>query len=87
MTILLSLAVFVACVKLLSMGVSVRDVTIIFAVGKVLGTFFLGGGFGTAVVVAVVVSVVAYGYFWLLNRVAGSGLWWLVLVGGVLLLA
>lgn len=87
MTVLVSLAVFVACVTLLNNGVSVRDVTIIFATGKVLGVFFLGGGFGVALVVALVVSVLAFGYFWLLDRVAGSWLWWLVLLGGVLLLA
>lgn len=87
MTVFVSLAVFAACVKLLTMGVSVRDVTIIFALGKVATAVFLGGGIGTALVVAVVISVLSFGYFWLLNRTSGSGLWWLVLIGGVLLLA
>lgn len=87
MTGLVSLAVFAACVTLLTKGVSVRDVTIIFAAGKILGVFFLGGGLGIALVVAIVISALAFGYFWLLNRVDGSWLWWLVLLGGVFLLA
>lgn len=86
MPFFLSLVVLVACVKLLLMDVSVRDVTIIFAVGKVLIAFAHGGGLVTALIVAVIVSAVSFGYFWLLDRLSGSGLWWLVLVGGAVLL-
>ena len=82
----LSLVVLAASVKLLTMGVSVRDVTIVFTIGKILVAFAHGGGLATALVVAVILSAVSFGYFWLLDRLSGSGLWWIVLVAGVLLL-
>ena len=84
---LASFVVFVACVKLLSAGASPLATAGVFTVCKIALALLLGGGFSGMLVTGAIASVVSFGYFWLLHRVDGSILWWLVLLGGVLLLA
>jgi hypothetical protein len=47
---------------------------------------FLGAGLISVLIYAAVAALLAFGYFWTLNRLEGSSLWWVVLVVGVLLL-
>jgi hypothetical protein len=81
-----SFVVFVGCVKLLTSTGNPLLTAGVFTVCKV-GLALLLGGFFTILITGAVVGVLSFGYFWLLNRVEGSGVWWLVLIGGVLLLA
>jgi len=82
-----SFAVFVACVKLLSLGVKPLTVAGIFVAGRVFLALILGGGFSVLLLTAVITGAIAFVYFWLLDRAEGSGVWWVILVLGVLLLA
>jgi hypothetical protein len=81
-----SLVVLVGCIKLLSATGSPRTATGVFVVCKVLIVLFAGGGLVSALIFGVVAALVGFGYFWLLNRLEGSGLYWVALLIGVLLL-
>jgi chromate transport protein ChrA len=86
MGILASLVVLVACVKLLSATRDPKVVAGVFSVCKVAVVLLLGGGLIAALGTAVVAALVGFGFFWLLNRLEGTGLWWAALILGVLLL-
>ncbi|MDI6711975.1 MAG: hypothetical protein QMD96_01920 [Anaerosomatales bacterium] len=58
----------------------------VFTAGKVAIALLLGSGLGAGLLIALVVGALSFGYFWLLNRFEGSGVWWILLVFGVLLL-
>lgn len=48
----------------------------------------ISAGVMPAVIQAIVMSVGAFGYFYLLDRMQGTSTWWLVLIlGGLILLA
>lgn len=81
-----SLLLFVACVKLLTRGESPTSVAGIFAAGKVVAALVLGGGISGILLTGAIASLIGFGYFRLLRRVEHSGLWWLVLAGGAVLL-
>ena len=81
-----SLVVLIACVKLLSATSSPPTATGVFVVCKVLIVLFLGGGLLGALIYGGVAALLGFGYFWLLNRLEDSGLYWVALVAGVLLL-
>jgi len=85
--VLVSFVVFVACVQLLNASDSPRLAAGVFSAGKIVSALLFGGGSVPVLIGAVVVCLLAFGYFWLLHRMEGTGLWWLVLVGGVVLLA
>jgi hypothetical protein len=74
-----------ACVKLVSTG-GPQLATGVFTVGKVAIALLLGNGLSAALLIALIVGAISFGYFWLLNRFEGSGVWWALLVLGVLLL-
>lgn len=40
---------------------------------------------GVAVLAGAIRFVLAFIYFWLLSKFEGSGLWWLILIGGLLI--
>jgi hypothetical protein len=82
-----SFVILFACVKLLGATHSPGTAAGVFVVCKVLLVLFLGGGILAAIGYAAVMVVLAFGYFWLLDRSEGSALWWVVLLAGVLLLA
>jgi hypothetical protein len=81
-----SLVVLVACVKLLTATRSPATATGVFVFCKVAIVLFLGAGLISVLIYAAVAALLAFGYFWTLNRLEGSSLWWVVLVVGVLLL-
>jgi hypothetical protein len=83
---LASFVLLVACVKLVSIG-GPKLAAGVFTVGKVAIALLLGNGLGAALLIALIVGAISFGYFWLLNQLDGSGVWWVLLVLGVLLLA
>lgn len=80
-----SLVLLVACVKLLDSG-GPKLAAGVFTAGKVALALFVGNGMVAAIVLAVVLGALSFGYFWLLDRAQGSTLWWVILLAGVLLL-
>jgi uncharacterized protein with PQ loop repeat len=86
MGIIASLVILVACVKLLNVTSSPGVATGVFVVCKVAIVLFVGAGFLTALIYAGIAALVGFGFFWLLNRLQGSALWWAALMIGVLLL-
>lgn len=86
MTYIGSFVLLIACVKLLDSG-GPKLATGVFTGGKVALALFAGNGLVPALILAVVLGAISFGYFWLLDRTGGSTLWWVVLLAGVLLLA
>ena len=82
----ISLIIVAACVVLLTRGGSVGLVTGLFVFCKLALALFLGASLLSIVLGVVVRGLLAFGWFWLLNRLEGSALWWLALVFGLLLL-
>jgi hypothetical protein len=74
-------------VKLLSATRSPATAAGVFVICKLAIVLFLGTSLLYALIYAVVVGLLSFGYFWLLNRLEGSGVWWAALILGVLLLA
>ena len=85
MSYIAAFVVFAACVKLLTATGDAKLAAGVFAAGKVIIAFLVGGGALGMLVTAVVVSVIGFGYFWLLDRFEGSNLWWVILICGVVL--
>lgn len=83
---LASFVAFVACVKMLTVT---RDPVLaagVFTASKVLLALFIGG-FSAILITGAIAGFVSIGYFWLLDRLDGSRWWWVLLAGGVVLLA
>lgn len=84
---LISFVAFVACVQVLLRVGDWRLAAGVYLAAKVFLAVLLGHSLHSVAVTAVVVGVVSFAYFWLLDRVQDSGWWWPALVGGVILLA
>jgi hypothetical protein len=85
--ILAGLIVTIACIMLLNRGGSVALVTGVFVVARLAFVLLLGGGFVAILVNVVVGGVVAFAWFWLLDRLEGSILWWVALILGGLIVS
>lgn len=80
-----SFVLLIVCVKLLDSG-GPKLAAGVFTAGKVVLALLVGNGVASALILAVVLGAVSFGYFWLLDRTEGSKIWWLVLIAGALLL-
>ena len=78
--------VVIACVVLLTRGGSPALATGIYVIARLVLGLFAGGNFLGVLVGVVISGLIAFAWFWLLDRLEGSGWWWLALVGGLLLL-
>jgi hypothetical protein len=87
MLMMVSVIILMGCVQLLSVTRNPAVAAGTFAATKLIFAFLLGHGVVGVMIVAAVTGALAFGYFWLLNRVQGSWLWWPVLAGGIVLVA
>jgi hypothetical protein len=81
-----SVIVVAACVVLLVRSDSPGLATGVFVLCKVGLAFFLGQGLVSVLLHGVVLGLLAFGWFWLLDRLQGSAWWWLALFVGLLFL-
>jgi len=85
MSYLVVFLVFFGCVKLLEVSKSPKLAAGVFAACWIAVSLLSGGVNASLLVGAVAVAIIAFCYFWLLDRTDGSGLWWIVLIVGVAL--
>jgi hypothetical protein len=83
---LVSLIILLGCLGLLSATRRPVVAAGTFAVTRALLAMMLGRSLVSAIVWTAVYGAVAFVYFWILDRVHGSWLWWVVLAAGIVLI-
>ncbi|TYQ15757.1 UNVERIFIED_CONTAM: hypothetical protein Cloal_2246 [Acetivibrio alkalicellulosi] len=91
MGIIVNYALLTLLLRVLDFTQSPKTCAIIYAgfkffYGIVFGTLFLGTDFIVVLLGSIISFFLAYGFFWLLDRLDGRFMWWVVFIIGAIVL-
>lgn len=81
---IIKIALLISLIKLLRSTDNPKLCAGIYALGTFILGLFLGKAFSFVLIITAISFLLAWLYFWLLNKLDGSFLWWIVFLGGLL---
>lgn len=83
MLLFVNLLVLFATLKLLEQTNKPLQPAIVYSIARFIFGLMFSGDLMMTIIATLISFVLAYVYFWLLNKTSGSILWWLILILGL----